>query len=317
MINPTVSVLMSIYKEPIDWLRQSIDSIISQTYRNFEFIIICDNPSYIEGISLLKEYQKSDNRIQLMFNETNIGLTKSLNKGLQIAKGKYIARMDADDIALPARFEKQTEFMETHPETIVLGTHLKLFGKRKGIHFNDSVKYDSESIKSQMVFENCIPHSSVFIRKRILDDNNIRYDEEYRSAQDYRLWEQLIHMGNYNILRETLMMYRFSEQQISSQKKMGQRNNSLQVRYRLQKQWLHEYNVDIPIEIISNKPFEVLNIIRNNPKVTSSDEFPYYVQFCYLISPDGPMHLKNFLMSDFRFFTMLNMIRYVIKIIKN
>ena len=82
MTTPRVSVVMSVYKEPVDWLRQSVDSILNQTFTDFEFIIICDNPDYKIGIAALKEYALRDNRIKLVFNESNIGLTKSLNKGL-------------------------------------------------------------------------------------------------------------------------------------------------------------------------------------------------------------------------------------------
>jgi glycosyltransferase involved in cell wall biosynthesis len=98
---------MGVYKEPLDWLRQSIDSILNQSFTDYEFIIICDNPRYEEGMELLKKYANSDRRIILLFNNENIGLTKSLNKGLEIARGKYIARMDADDISKPERLTRQ------------------------------------------------------------------------------------------------------------------------------------------------------------------------------------------------------------------
>ena len=101
---------MSIYSEEEEWIRESIDSILNQTFSDFEFIIINDNPNRDKNNSLLTEYTRIDNRIIIITNEENIGLTKSLNKGLEIARGKYIARMDADDISLPTRFEKQVDF---------------------------------------------------------------------------------------------------------------------------------------------------------------------------------------------------------------
>ena len=93
-----LSVVMSIYKEPVEWMRQSIDSILNQTFTDFEFVIVNDNPIRSENRDILDEYSKKDFRIIVLSNDENIGLTKSLNKGLRISKGKYIARMDADDI---------------------------------------------------------------------------------------------------------------------------------------------------------------------------------------------------------------------------
>ena len=104
-----VSVIMSTYKEPIDWIRQSIDSILNQTFSEFEFIIVVDNPKYKELISVLNDYAEADNRICIMVNENNIGLVKSLNKALSQCNGEYIVRMDADDISLPERIAHQID----------------------------------------------------------------------------------------------------------------------------------------------------------------------------------------------------------------
>lgn len=135
MRNPKVSVIMSVYKEPVEWLHESIDSILNQTFTDFEFIIICDNPSYDEGIALLYAYKEKDHRIVLIENEKNLGLTKSLNKGITVAKGDFIARMDADDISLPERFEKQMSLLEKHPEIGVCGSIIDYMGDRKGVKY--------------------------------------------------------------------------------------------------------------------------------------------------------------------------------------
>ena len=124
---PKVSVVMSVYKEPVEWLHESIDSILNQTFSGFEYIIICDNPEYEEGILLLKGYAKKDNRIRLIFNKENIGLTKSLNIGISIAQGDYIARMDADDISEAKRFEKQLDFFESNPDFDFCSTSFSIF----------------------------------------------------------------------------------------------------------------------------------------------------------------------------------------------
>ena len=120
-----ISVIMSNYNTPEEYLREAIESILNQTYKNFEFIII-DDCSTDNSLEIIKSY--NDERIVLIENEENIGLTKSINKGLAVAKGEYIARMDADDVSLPQRFEKQINYMNDHTELIVCGSSMELIG---------------------------------------------------------------------------------------------------------------------------------------------------------------------------------------------
>ena len=122
-----VSVIMSTYKEPIEWIQQSVDSILNQTYKNLEFIIIVDNPEYVELVSLLNDYADSDDRISVVVNNNNIGLVKSLNKALSFCTGEYVARMDADDVSLPERFQKEVEFLDTHKEYDFVSTPMILY----------------------------------------------------------------------------------------------------------------------------------------------------------------------------------------------
>lgn len=211
-----LSVIMSVYNEPIDWLKQSIDSIFNQTYKNFEFIIICDNPNYKECIAILKEYEINDNRVRLIFNDKNIGLTKSLNKGLKIAKGKYIARMDADDISLPERLEQQLNYLETHPSVDVCGCNIRPFGNIS--MFTSKIKKHPEEHKdivAYMYFDNPIAHPSVMIRRNI-NNWSFHYDETIKKAQDYYLWYDLFnHKAVFHNLQSVLLLYRISDIQIS------------------------------------------------------------------------------------------------------
>ena len=117
---PTISVIMSVYNTNKSFLAEAIESILNQTYPNFEFIIIDDN-STDGSLSIIEQYMSKDDRIVLIKNKTNIGLTKSLNKGLKLAKGQYIARMDADDVSLPDRFKQQIEYMENNSHVTVIG----------------------------------------------------------------------------------------------------------------------------------------------------------------------------------------------------
>jgi glycosyltransferase involved in cell wall biosynthesis len=170
---------------------------------------------------LLEEYQKKDNRIAVITNEQNIGLTKSLNKGIKVARGKYIARMDADDISLPMRFEKQIEVMENNPNIIVCGSKIKVFGYKSRTYYLP-IPEKSDDIKDLLIRRNCISHSTVIIRKEILIKNNILYNEEYIYAQDYKLWVDLCDFGNFYNIQAILLLYRTSRFQISKHTKNKQ-----------------------------------------------------------------------------------------------
>jgi glycosyltransferase involved in cell wall biosynthesis len=139
---PRISVVMSVYNGE-KYLRQAIESILQQTYTDFEFIII-DDGSTDSSREIIQSYD--DKRIRLVINEQNIGLTKSLNKGIRLAKGEFIARMDADDISLPQRFEKQVAYLDSHPEVGVLGTYANIIDHRGKIINNIIFPTEHETI---------------------------------------------------------------------------------------------------------------------------------------------------------------------------
>lgn len=209
---PKISVIMSVYKEPVEWIKQSIDSILNQTYSDFEFIIINDKPDRVENTTLLNYYISRDSRIKVSTNQTNLGLTKSLNKALGIATGEYIARMDADDIAHPNRFERQVRIMDNNLEIGVCGCNVCEFGVSNRI-----LRYPEKMDSVFMFLKSPFAHPTVFIRKAILHGSH--YNEEFVVSQDYGLWTELYAKGIqfYNI-QDTLLNYRVSEQQISKSK---------------------------------------------------------------------------------------------------
>lgn len=222
---PEISVIMSVYKEPLDWIKQSVDSILNQTFRDFEFIIIDDNPEDEKLYQFLLGVADSDCRIRLLKNEENIGLTKSLNIGLSKAEGKYIARMDADDISLPERFQIQYDYMESHIEIGVSGCNVKTFGLCE-----ERWCYPENHEDFQLYYESPFAHPTVIIRKYVLLDNNIGYDENYRYAQDYDLWERLYYVTKFSNIQTVLLKYRLSKVQITGNPK--QFKNSTQIKLR-------------------------------------------------------------------------------------
>lgn len=229
---PMVSVIMSIYKEPIEWIKQAIDSILNQTYSNLEFIIVNDCPEREENDRILTEYKRKDSRISLISNETNIGLTKSLNKALDIAKGEYIARMDADDISLPHRFEKQVTYLDNHQDVAVVGSWIMNIDE-KGNKIEEA-KYETNPrwVRALMLHNSQVCHPASMYR-RTINDHVVRYDETIKYAQDYALWASLIPYGEITNISEVLFCYRKSGQQITSSKKTEQEKYAIIIQRRV------------------------------------------------------------------------------------
>lgn len=184
MENIIISVIMSVYNDE-KYLNNSIESILNQSFINYEFIIINDG-STDKSLEIIQKYQNIDSRIILLNNGKNLGLPESLNKGIQLAKGKYIARMDADDISLPLRLEYQYKFLEDNKNIGIVGTYVKTFGSDNSIW---RYPITSSWIKTGLVFGSCLCHPSVMIRKEILLENP--YDCNFLNNQDFDLWTRL------------------------------------------------------------------------------------------------------------------------------
>lgn len=208
---PSISVIMATHSGG-PYLPEAINSILNQTFSDFEFIIIND-AAKPETAELLNSY--TDPRIKIIVNSENLGLTKSLNKGLSIAQAEYVARMDADDISLPQRFEVQKKFLDEHPDITVVGSATIIIdgaGKESG---SKRPVTDPKLLKFYTMLKNQLTHSSVMFRKStILKFNG--YDESIKYAQDYDLWSRLLYK---NVLlsniEQPLLKYRFHQKSIT------------------------------------------------------------------------------------------------------
>lgn len=261
---PIVSVIMSIYKEPVDWLHQSIDSILNQTFSDFEFIIICDNPNYLECKALLEDYKARDNRIVIIYNESNIGLTRSLNKGLSVVRGDYIARMDADDISVPERFEKQLSFFNDHPEIGICGSSISFFGDREG---NKTYPQDMDDMF--LFLESCFAHPTVMIKKTALGTS--RYNEKCIVSQDYDLWVDKYNQGvEFANIQECLLNYRYSGQQIMTTKNALQIQTSQNIRKKALGVYYKKCKKTITYDI-DHWQFDYANLIIKDLNITSGN----------------------------------------------
>ena len=180
-----VSVIMSVYNTPEKWLRQSIESVLNQTFKDFEFIIYEDCPTDNSEI-IIDEYAKKDCRLRVVKNSVNKGLTRNLYEAVKISTGDYIARMDSDDICELDRLEKQVSYMDNNENVIVLGSYVNVFSESYNtigmINLSDSI----ETNRIRMLFSNSgVAHSSAIIRRKFLIDKDINYRIEYAKSQDY------------------------------------------------------------------------------------------------------------------------------------
>ena len=224
MTNPKVSVLMSVYNGERHLL-DSIDSILAQTFTDFEFIIINDGSTDTTG-EILRSY--ADPRIKIVDQE-NVGLTKSLDKGIAMASGVYIARQDADDLSVKERFEKQVAFMDSNPAVALLGAQAVIIdveGKAIAHCYHPT---SSEFLKWRLLFRNTFIHTSVMIRRSLLEERGLSYNPVFIRSQDYDLWERINEEASVANLSEDLVYYREHEGNITSLEVESQEEFALDV----------------------------------------------------------------------------------------
>lgn len=200
---PLISIIMGVYNCE-KTVRQSVESIRSQTYSNWEFII-CDDCSTDDTLSILRELRKMDDRIHIIRNRRNLRLAASLNHCLKKSGGKYIARMDADDECFPDRIEKQVYFLEKHPEYAVVGTTQYVFNDRGFKYIQGRPKIPG---KQTLVMDVPFAHPTIMMRKEVYDALD-GYDEKMFRSEDLELWFRFYAKGykGYNI-QEPLYKYR-------------------------------------------------------------------------------------------------------------
>lgn len=216
-INPSISLIMPVYNAKSDELSLAIESILNQTFQDFEFIIINDG-STNNSEDMILSYD--DERIKYLKNETNIKLIATLNKGLDVAKGKYIARLDSDDYSDKTRFEKQFDYLEQNPSIGVLGTYFNRIPENKTI----LVPTLTQDVNNYIRYcQNCIIHSSVMFRKSIIDKYDLSYDKNCLHAEDHKLWSDMSRYCDIAVYPEVLTYYRHSPDGISETNRSWQR----------------------------------------------------------------------------------------------
>ncbi len=220
---PSVTVIMPVYNG-IAHISEAIESILSQHFRDFEFLIM-DDGSTDKSLDIVNSYR--DSRIKLYRTEHNFGIAKTLNRGISIAQGRYIARMDCDDISHPERLHFQVDFLEKNPGIGLLGTGVRKIRKNRK---SKTVLWPSTDpeIKIDMLFQNPFFHPSIMVRTTLLQ--NTVYNEKQKYAQDYGLWVSLAPQTKFANLPNTLLYYRNHEGQITKTKSELQATTARKVR---------------------------------------------------------------------------------------
>ncbi len=185
---PRVSVLMAVFNGA-PFLRPAIDSILAQTFRTLEFIIV-DDGSVDDTPAILASYE--DPRLIIIRNDQNRGLAASLNRGLDVARGEFVARMDADDVAMTERLKRQVIFLDSHPDVGIVGSASRLIDAAGREHRRDDMPLSDLAIRWRLLTGNPFQHPTVMVRRAILDRHRLRYDETCEAAQDYDLWTRLL-----------------------------------------------------------------------------------------------------------------------------
>jgi glycosyltransferase involved in cell wall biosynthesis len=225
-MNPLVSVLMPVYKTA-PYLSEAMDSMLHQTFKDYELIVLDDcSPDNAEEI--LDAYD--DSRIVRYKGENNVGLSNVLNVGIEMARGKYIARMDSDDISLPNRLQIQVDYLEAHSEIDLVSVGMQLFGVKESVWIRER---NPEKVKIEALFHSPVLHASSMWRKDSFERHGLRFRQEMVPAEDYDLWVRAMLKGLKLVnLPEVLYEYRIHEAQATVQTdKTAAKSREVQMAY--------------------------------------------------------------------------------------
>lgn len=254
---PQVTVLMAVFNGEA-YLRRAVESVLSQTFEDFEFLIVEDG-STDSSPQILSSFD--DPRVHVISNGRNIGLAASLNVGLRISRGQFIARMDADDICTPGRLEKQVDVMRVNPRLAFVGSGYRMIDADGETVGTKITALDEFQLRWVALFHTPIAHPTTLVRRSVLSEYDLIYDERYRSAQDYDFWLRILDHGEGSVLRDVLLDYRCHDDSISASQSLGQMAN------------LHEIALD--------------NISRRWPELSQFyDDFQVFFSM-YLLSEPG------------------------------
>jgi glycosyltransferase involved in cell wall biosynthesis len=223
---PVVSCILPVH-DGAAYVREAVESILTQTFADFELIVVDDvssdrTPEILASIG--------DPRLRIVRSETRGGIAGSCNRAIALARGRYIARMDHDDVSLPQRFARQVAFLDAHPDVAICGTWVRMFSG--GWQRDRKLEADSQRIRCLFLMFNVLSHPSVMIRRDVLERHALRYDETFESAEDYDLWTRTSWVSKLSNIPQVLLLHRVHPAQISQRGKPRQLDEADFVRNR-------------------------------------------------------------------------------------
>jgi glycosyltransferase involved in cell wall biosynthesis len=273
MKKPLVSVVMPAYNDE-KYVGKAIESILNQTFKDFEFIII-DDASKDKSLEIINKYAKKDKRIIVLKNENNLKICKTLNKGIKIAKGKYIARMDADDWSYPERIKKQVEFMEKNPKVVICGGTMEVCNLKLNPINKREYNETNKEIRNKIFYWSPFCHATVIYKTNIIRKVG-GYDPRFPKAQDYDLYFRLGNEGEFANLKDTLFKMRVNPAGSTFESIRQQEKYTLEIRKKATKTYGYKMNIKEKIYYFAQKmslfvippklKYSIFNFLRSKIK---------------------------------------------------
>ena len=238
---PTVSVILPTYNWREEWIRKAIESVLNQTYKDFELIIIND-ASTNDVEKVIKEYEKKDERVIYVKNEKNLKLTKTLNKWIDLAKGKYIARQDDDDIwADKEKLKMEVEFLEEHKDYGLVWTNCIIMDQDENELYSFNRPSTDKEIRDNMMTWNWIVHSSIVMRKSSLEKAWWYYNPDWNYMEDYELWLRMWQVCKMYNFTDSYIKYRVNQKSVTLSHYRKQKWFNLQLMFKYMKYYPKKY----------------------------------------------------------------------------
>lgn len=289
-----VTILLPAYNAAL-YLRDSLDSIMRQAFKDFDVLLI-DDGSMDDTSKIAIEYSNIDRRIKYYKNEKNIGLIKTLNKGLSLAKGEYIVRMDADDIMFDDRLYKQVKYMDSNPECFVCGGQMEYIGGLTGMAPILPQKYEDLLYLSLI---NCpLYHPTTIIRNSAIKQFGLKYNDSYKHAEDYKFWSDIIfsHPNSIANIKDVVLFYRISNNQITTKYSDEQDLISKIVRRENVQHVLVPYGIKLP-EVVNCEIIEKVSSLIRKEHIDAAEILTLVLCMLYMSMENSYVRIKHFILS--------------------
>ena len=289
-----VTILLPAYNAAL-YLRDSLDSIMRQAFKDFDVLLI-DDGSMDDTSKIAIEYSNIDRRIKYYKNEKNIGLIKTLNKGLSLAKGEYIVRMDADDIMFDDRLYKQVKYMDSNPECFVCGGQMEYIGGLTGMAPILPQKYEDLLYLSLI---NCpLYRPTTIIRNSAIKQFGLKYNDSYKHAEDYKFWSDIIfsHPNSIANIKDVVLFYRISNNQITAKYSDEQDLISKIVRRENVQHVLVPYGIKLP-EVVNCEIIEKVSSLIRKEHIDAAEILTLVLCMLYMSMENSYVRIKHFILS--------------------